>query len=1126
MSGIDSLSSNPRYRTLVLGPFDVERDAVSLEASHWQPRVQTLFKLLATVPGRQRRRDDLIELLWPEADPDSAAGNLRILVHRLRLTLGGPSPVLSTNGWVSLNPAYRWDLDLEEMEALVRGAHGDANRLETAIAMVRGEPFVEDRYDDWAVGLTTRAVRVWRDACLQLATICTLRGRHDEAALWYERLLDADPLDEDALRGVMTVTARAGRLSDALRRYEAFRTKLADELDTEPATETENLVDRIRTQVDIHEGEAPLPSGGFLGAAPSEPLIGRSDELERVVLALDAVQGGHGRLVVISGEAGVGKTRLAQEVMLRLRGLGFLVAVARCAERDRAVPFAAFLELLAQTHGAVSPTLRQDVAREFPHLTLLLPHGSAPGPDRAMEDADEQRTLFRDCAGFLDRASRERPLGLLLDDLHWADEGSLALLTYLAREMRAHPVLLFAAYRDGDISRDHPLARSMRDMVREGVVERLTLTRLGPQETFALVGSLVPDGQTLSEFSEYVYHRTRGNPLFVRKVVHALGGRYRLVRQIGAGGMGRVFEAVDDRTGECAAVKLMFARAEVDPKAILRFQQEGSVLASLRHPNIVEVRGTFVEEYVSCIVMELLRGRPLAELLADGSLPLVRVKNLALQVLAGLAGAHERGVVHRDVKPANVMVLEDDHVKVTDFGIARLVRSPTDTSLTSTGMTLGTPLYMAPEQVQGGSIDARADLYAVGAMMYQMVTGRVPFEADNPLAVAFMQVNDTPAPTRAYRPGVPDEWDALILRALAKAPADRFQSAVAMEKVLAALSTVEVELPSRAWVSGGAAGSPSVVATSRPAHRRRFSTGVLGLSALAAGGVLLLGAHLLPHRTTASALFHGPAAIAVDARNDVYVSDQGSNRIVELNPSGALLHAWGSTGSGPLQFNSPGSLALASDGTLDVVDAMNRRIEVLRQGRQVDEAQWDAGSLALDRSGHLFASDFGNNRIWEFGSDWLLVRTIAIPEIAVGAEPFPAALATDGQGNLYVADRDNNRVVKLSPTGKLLAAFGRFGGRPRSAAAPPQFNKPSGVGVDGEGRIYVADTRNNRIQILSPSGRVLKILSASARPGNRGGQPVSLAVDRQGNIYVADYYDNQVAKMSPSGRVIWATPDS
>ncbi|MBV9280944.1 MAG: serine/threonine protein kinase, partial [Chloroflexi bacterium] len=173
-----------------------------------------------------------------------------------------------------------------------------------------------------------------------------------------------------------------------------------------------------------------------------------------------------------------------------------------------------------------------------------------------------------------------------------------------------------------------------------------------------------------------------------------IGGRYQIVRLIGSGGMGRVYEALDTETGQSVAAKVLSVGEEVSLEMLLRFQQEGAVLATLQHPTIVEVLGTFMERHTSCIVMEFLDGLPLSDVLRGGRLSLARARRIAAQVADALAYAHSRAIVHRDVKPHNIMVLAGDRVKVTDFGIARVVREGA-TLNTATGMIIGTPHYMA-----------------------------------------------------------------------------------------------------------------------------------------------------------------------------------------------------------------------------------------------------------------------------------------------------------------------------------------------------------------------------------------------------------------------------------------------
>lgn len=264
-----------------------------------------------------------------------------------------------------------------------------------------------------------------------------------------------------------------------------------------------------------------------------------------------------------------------------------------------------------------------------------------------------------------------------------------------------------------------------------------------------------------------------------------LAGRYQVMGEIGAGSMGCVYAARDLQTGNVVAAKVLRVDRQSHLRSVLRFQQEGTILSSLHHPNILSVHGTFMEADASCIVMDLIAGKSLREVMLTERLSLARIRHIMAQVASALAYAHDRGIVHRDVKPDNIMVGEDDHVTVTDFGIARILHRA---ALLDTEVALGTPLYMSPEQIEGSRLDGRSDIYAFGAVLFHLVTGRPPFEGRDAMTVAFKHVHETPPSLALLIADVPPDWEELILRALAKDPSDRFTDTRALAAALFGLS--------------------------------------------------------------------------------------------------------------------------------------------------------------------------------------------------------------------------------------------------------------------------------------------------------------------------------------------------
>jgi eukaryotic-like serine/threonine-protein kinase len=259
-------------------------------------------------------------------------------------------------------------------------------------------------------------------------------------------------------------------------------------------------------------------------------------------------------------------------------------------------------------------------------------------------------------------------------------------------------------------------------------------------------------------------------------------GRYLVVRKLGTGGMANVYLAEDQELGRSVAIKMLDDRHSQDEQFVERFRREAKSAAGLSHPNIVSIYDRGEAEGTYYIAMEYLEGRTLKELLvARGPTPLAVAIDYSRQILAALGFAHRHGIVHRDIKPHNVVVAPDGRLKVTDFGIARAGAS----QMTETGSIIGTAQYLSPEQAKGAPVTPASDLYSVGIALYEMLTGSVPFTGDTPLEIAMKHLSATPEPPSERRREVPHELDSIVLRALAKDPADRYQSAEAMDADLA-----------------------------------------------------------------------------------------------------------------------------------------------------------------------------------------------------------------------------------------------------------------------------------------------------------------------------------------------------
>lgn len=343
--------------------------------------------------------------------------------------------------------------------------------------------------------------------------------------------------------------------------------------------------------------------------------------------------------------------------------------------------------------------------------------------------------------------------------------------------------------------------------------------------------------------------------------------RYAVTRQIGQGGMGAVYEATHTLIGKRVAVKVLLDKYARKGQVVARLEQEARLASSIGHEHIIDITdfGTTLDGR-TFVVMEFLDGESLSELLGrEGPLPEARILRIATQIASALGAAHAKGIIHRDVKPENVFVLrrnDRDFIKVVDFGISKSMRT-SDTGedesprLTQTGMVLGTPLYMSPEQARGhDELDHRIDIYALGVIMYELATGHVPFSGSNYLAIISQVLNQPPPSPRAERPDLSEEFEAIILKSLAKDRDDRYASSAELLADLSALADDPTHSSQRARITGPRRHR-------LPRSRLRLAAWVAVIAVIVAGVVVTVTSTMGASRALVAAARKGPIDAAV-----------------------------------------------------------------------------------------------------------------------------------------------------------------------------------------------------------------------------------------------------------------------
>jgi DNA-binding SARP family transcriptional activator len=487
-------------------------------------KAQALLAYLSVRPGVRHTRDGVGALLWSNTDDGQARQSLRqALVAVRRALLRVKPPLLETsNETIALNDAGM-DIDVRRFEQLA--GSGDTKALTRALSLFGGDLLEgfrlrEPRFDDWLHGererLRGHAARALERICAQSVTGEALEGAIGAAL----RLLALDPLHESVHRSLMRLYLRSGRRAAALRQYQVCVDVLQRELDVAPEPATKALYQEALT----HDSPGPVAIATVEPALPDTGrFIGRQRELGRLQQAFEAARGGRGRVITILGEAGIGKTRLLQELSARIASRGGRVIVGRCFESEQVLPFAPWIDML---RGEGARMAVGEVAGAYPRhraqLARLLPE---LGGERsaAPEPAEDSRRIFEAVAQVVTTLAARRPVAIVLDDLHWADDMSVRLLAFLARRREAGRLLLIASAREDELH-DRPLLRRILAEIEAGADAALSMDPLSETETLTLARQLAsgPSRPDAERVAKRVWRLSEGNPFMVVETVRSL----------------------------------------------------------------------------------------------------------------------------------------------------------------------------------------------------------------------------------------------------------------------------------------------------------------------------------------------------------------------------------------------------------------------------------------------------------------------------------------------------------------------------------------------------------------------------------------------------------------------------
>jgi serine/threonine-protein kinase len=581
--------------------------------------------------------------------------------------------------------------------------------------------------------------------------------------------------------------------------------------------------------------------------------------------------------------------------------------------------------------------------------------------------------------------------------------------------------------------------------------------------------------------------------------------KYKLIEIKGSGTFGTVWLAEDTWIGKKVALKIPHNQKEEFTKLIA----EPKLLASLDHPNIVQILTVDKAENIFFMVMEYVDGKSLAQHMQETPMTYKEAVDIICQILLALQYAHEKNVIHRDLKPGNILMTSEKKVKITDFGTAMIQVGQGGAGIG------GTLYYMAKEQVLGHPVPA-SDVYSVGVVLYEMVTGKLPFFDEVPMSVLNKILKDEPDPPSKFNTGLPKELEAVIMRALQKEVSKRYKSALEMKNDLERLPTLILEKP----IGVGNETQDILSHTIIQSVVKSAPSNAADINSVRYQGYHYKLSKTIGTRGKEDGNFISPISVAVDNEKRVYVCDSLKCNIQVFDSEGKYLYSVGKFGTYTLgskdpTFLMPVSVAVDQGGNLVVLDAKSCSVQVITRAGQVitrfgEPASPSTGriesgaggffhpqALTLDKNDNIYISDTGNHRVRVFNSAGKVLNKFGIQGARLGEFNNPAGLTLDSDQNLLVVDEKNYRIQIFTQKGVYKNKFGKRG------TGRSEFLSPMGVTTDTKRNVFVTD-RDARIQVFDSEGYY--VTEFGTPQGNYKIMPkyYGIAMDADNRLYVTD----------------------